>query len=251
MGELTRRRSAIAAAIVAGGVTLTACGGSGDEPAPTTSADLGAAATAPNPPTAGPITDPDALRAALLTAADLPPGFAPLPDPVADLGLDPAPDDGAADRPGTDPARCANVLDIVARQFPSAVTDAEGNFAGPGFTSIDVDAASYPGTGAADAFAVVQATFRECRAYRGADADGTPVQYRLEPLQQPPVGDASASVRVTTTSEGFTLVSDAVLAVVGSTVVQVVTTGPDPADSVVLNGLARTATERIRSAAGT
>ncbi len=55
------------------------------------------------------------------------------------------------------PHRCANVLDTVARQARGAVADAESNFSGPDFTSIDIDAASYPGSGAAEAFSTIQA----------------------------------------------------------------------------------------------
>ncbi|MGO4203103.1 hypothetical protein AB4Z09_15410 [Rhodococcus sp. TAF43] len=249
---MTRRRYPLVATVTTVttvavvGAVLSACGSS-DEPAPA-AVDLGPVVTAPaSAPGTGPITDSAVLKAALLTAADLPPGFAPLPDPVDDLGL--APDPGnATDRSRTDPTGCASVLDTVSRQVPGAAASAEENLAGPGFASVDVDAAGYAGTAAADAFATVQSTFRDCTTYTGTDFDGTPVQYRLDPLQQPAVGDASTAVRLTTTSEGFTLVSDAVVAVVGSTVVQVVATGPDAANGDLLTGLARTTTDRIRVA---
>ncbi|WFR70858.1 hypothetical protein P9209_15455 [Prescottella defluvii] len=170
----------------------------------------------------------------------------PARDP--DLGAQSDSDPGT-DRSTTNPTRCANVADTVARQVPGAVASAEENFTGPGFTSIDVDAAAYAGTGSADAFAAVQGTLRECTTFTGTDADGTSVQYRVEPLPQPTVGDASTAIRLTTTSGGFTLVSDVVLAVVDSTVVQVIATGPDGADGNVATDVARTTADRVHAAA--
>ncbi|WP_433605032.1 hypothetical protein [Prescottella agglutinans] len=247
MGRLTRTVAA-AAALVTLAAPLTACGDSPDEPNQSgpAAADLGPQVTAPQAPAVGPITDADALRAALPTAADLPTGFARLPavaDPTPQPGEEPEPD-----RSTTNPTRCANVADTVARQAPGAVVAAEENFTGPGFTSIDVDAAGYAGTGAADAFAAVQDTLRACTAFTGTDADGVSVQYRIAPLPQPVVGDAATAVRLTTTSEGFTLVSEVVLAVIDSTVVQVVATGPDGTDGALATGVARTATERLHAA---
>lgn len=252
MGRLTRVAVAVTAIAVTGG--LVACGssepesgsasGTGSTSAPS---DLGPVVTAPAQPATGPITDPAALRAALLTAPDLPVGFVALP--AAANPDDPA--DEAPAQPATNPTRCANVLDTIARQARGAAADAESNFSGPGFTSIDVDAASFPGTGAAEAFSTVQTTMRACTAYTGTDSEGVAVDYRVEPLAMPAVGDASTAIRLVTTSDGFSLVSDAVVAIVDSTVVQVVATGPDPIDGGVLDGLARAATQRIHAAAPT
>ncbi|WP_430333008.1 hypothetical protein [Rhodococcus sp. ACT016] len=243
MGRLTRVVAATTA-LVALGAPLAGCGSS-DEPT-ATHTDLGPEVTAPATASAGPVSDADALRAALPTAADLPTGFARLPataDPTTQPGDDPAPD-----RSTTNPTRCANVADTVARQVAGSVASAEENFTGPGFSSIDVDAASYTGTGAADAFAAVQDTLRECTTFTGTDADGTAVQYRIAPLPQPAVGDAATAVRLTTTSEGFTLVSDVVLTVVGSTVVQAIATGPDGMDSDLATRVAHTTAERVHAA---
>ncbi|WP_254699223.1 hypothetical protein [Rhodococcus sp. SGAir0479] len=237
---------AAAAAALSLAVLLTACGSEESDPAP--AADPAPEVTAPATPAAGPITDGNALRAALPTTADLAPGFAVLPDTPDDpAGRDA---DDATDASSTDPARCANVLDTIARQSPGAVATAEQNFSGPGFTSIDVDAASYAGSGAADAFAAVQASVRTCTTFTGTDALGTAVEYRVEPLARPDAGDAAIAFRVTTTSEGFTLVSDAVVTSVDSTVVQVVTTGPDALAGDDTTVLARTTAQRVHAAAG-
>ncbi|MFC9518492.1 hypothetical protein ACFTSD_22395 [Nocardiaceae bacterium NPDC056970] len=249
MGRLTRAAVAATAIALAGG--LVACGTSDPEsgsPPVSSSApsDLGPAVTAPAPPAAGPIIDPAALRAALLTAPDLPVGFVALPGAP---GTDAAADDDGTAPSTTNPTRCANVLDTIARQARGSVADAESNFSGPGFTSIDVDAASFPGTAAAEAFSTVQTTMRQCVAYTGTDGEGVVVDYRIQPLAMPTVGDASTAIRLVTTSDGFSLVSDAVVAVVDSTVVQVIATGPEPIDAGVLEGLARSSTERIHAAA--
>lgn len=248
MGRVNGGAAATATLTLA--VVLAACGSPDDEP--TSTANVPPEVAAPATPGAGPITDENALRAALPTAADLAPGFAALPDTPgeptggADAGADSGP---AADASSTEPARCANVLDTVARQVPGAVGAAEVNFSGPGFTTVDVDAASYADRGAAEAFAAVQTTLQDCATFDGTDALGTAVEYRLEPLGPPEAGDAATAFRVTTTSEGFTLVSDAVVTVVDSTVVQVVTTGPDALTGDDSAALARTTAERVRAAA--
>lgn len=244
MGRLNG--SAAATAVLAVGALLAACGSASDDQAPTAGAVP--EVTAPPTPAAGPITDAAALRSALPGTADLAPGFAALPE----TGEDPAQSGtgDATDASSTNPTRCANVLDTIAKQAPGAVSSAEENFSGPGFASVDVDAASYDGNGAAAAFATVQATVRDCTTFTGTDALGTAVDYRIEPLEQPAAGDASTAFRATTTSEGFTLVSDAVVTIVDSTVVQVVATGPDAFAAGDTAALARTTAQRVHAAAG-
>ncbi|MGW6694697.1 sensor domain-containing protein [Rhodococcus sp. NPDC054953] len=231
------------AALIGSAAVLTGCGGDDRDaalPAVTTVA-------APAAPADAPTLDPARLPAALLTVADLPAGFAALPDPVTDLGLPPASEDPQPDRSSTDPRECAAVLAPIADQVPGAAAHAAARFAGPAFSSVDTDAASYSGIGAAQAFGTVQATFAACAEYAGTDADGVAVQYRLGGLDQPTVGDASVAVRLETSSDGFTMISDTVLAVVGGTLVQVTATGQQPIEPSVLTDLARTAVERLRT----
>ncbi|WP_246098028.1 sensor domain-containing protein [Rhodococcus spelaei] len=204
--------------------------------------------TAPATPNAGPVADAARLQAALLTAADLPAGFVALPDPVRDLGLPPATAAAGADKSSTTPQACAEVLREVADQSPGSLTRAAVRFGGPSFTSIDTDAASFPATGASQAFTRIQSTLTQCTEYRGTDADGVQVGYRLGGLDQSKVGDASTAVRLTTASDGVTMTSDVVIAMVGSTVLQVVASGQQPVEPEVLTGLASTAVDRIRGA---
>ncbi|MFD1813023.1 sensor domain-containing protein [Rhodococcus gannanensis] len=220
---------------------LTACVGDGEDTAPSSALTTVAAPTA----TTASSLDDAGLRSALLDVADLPVGFAPVADPVDDLGLPPAAETSESDRSSTDPAACADVLAPIADQSPGATARATSRFSGPDFTSIDTDAAAYPD--AAAAFTAVQTTLTACSEYSGTDADGVDVTYRLGGLDQAPVGDASTAFRLTTTSEGFTMVSDTVIAVVGGVVVQVTATGQDPIDPAVLSDLARTAADNLRS----
>ena len=219
---------------------LVACGGD-------TAASLPPLTTAA-PPTAttaaGSFYDA-ALRAALLGQADLPVGFVPLPDPVDDLGLPPASESAESDLSSTEPRVCADVLAPISDQAPGATAQAVARFTGPDFASIDTDAAAYADAGAA--FAAVQRTLAACTEYSGTDADGIAVTYRLGGLDQPSVGDASIAVRLETGSEGFTMVSDTVIAVVDGVVVQVTATGQDPVDPGVLTALARTAAENLHA----
>lgn len=236
-------RYSVAAAVVLAIVPVVAgCGadeqGGATLPPVTTARVPAASATAP--------PDEARLRAALLGVSDLPAGFAAVPDPERDLGLPPAPDAAASSRSTTDPTACASVLAEVADQVPGASARAAARFAGPDFAGIDTDAAGYSGSGAVDAFGRIQQTLTGCGTYSGTDADGVPVTYRLGGLDQHAVGDASVAVRLVTTSEGVTMVSDAVIAVVGGVVVQVVASGQRPVDPTVVAGLARTAVDRLR-----
>ncbi|WP_231496553.1 sensor domain-containing protein [Rhodococcus sp. UNC363MFTsu5.1] len=228
---------------------LAGCAGSDGGESPTSLPPLPARATAAATAGAGPITDPARLKAALLTTTDLPTGFAPLADPVQDLGLPPAPEYDAADRSSTDPQACAAVLREVADQAPGSTARAVARFGGPDFTSIDIDAASYPDGGAAAALNRVQDTLSGCTEYRGTDADGFEVQYRLGGLDQPAVGDASVAVRLLTSSDGVTMTSDVIIAQVGSTLVQLVASGQQPIGQDLLTRLARTAADRVGAAA--
>lgn len=235
---------AVAATVCA----VAACGSDDTSSAPAL-ASLGPAVAAPQPPTAPPVTDGNALRAALLTAGDLPTGFAPLVDPTQDLGLPPAPESDEPDKSRTDPPACSLVLAPVADQQKGAAAQAVSRFGGPNFASIDIDAASYQDV--ATAFAKVQERFGQCTKYSGTDADGVAVDYRLGGREQSGVGDASTSVRVVTDSSGITLTSDVVVAVVGSTVIQVSATGTDPVDPNVLTGVAVKQVDRLRGKPGT
>ncbi|MFD4181918.1 sensor domain-containing protein [Rhodococcus sp. NPDC058514] len=242
------RTTRVAACALAALPLFAACAGPGGEEAATSMPPLPAPVAAQQPSASGPITDPDRLRAALLTAADLPTGFAPLADPVADLGLPPAPEYDAADRSSTDPRACASVLRELADQASGSAARAVARFGGSDFTSIDIDAASYPDGGVAQALARVQETFSGCTEYRGTDADGFAVQYRLGGLDQPAVGDASTSVRLLTSSDGVTMTSDVVIIQIGSTLVQLVASGQEPIGPDLLTRLARTAADRVRGA---
>ncbi|MFH5210802.1 sensor domain-containing protein [Antrihabitans spumae] len=231
---------------VCAAVSVVLVGCSDDQPTPSQTVDsLGAVVAAPTAITAPPITDSAALRALLLTRADLPPGFSPLADPTIDLGLPPAPD--GPDKARTDPAQCSAVLEPLAAQRTGATADGAARFAGPDFTSIDVDAASYSIDAAADAFTRVQQTLRECASYSGTDADGVAVDYRIGALDQPTSGDASTAFRILTESDGITLTTDAVLTIVGSTVVQLTASGQEPIDPAVLTGLVARQVDRLRT----
>jgi hypothetical protein len=201
--------------------------------------------SAPSPATGPPITDSAALAADLLTAADLPVGYASL-----DLPTDPAATAGDADvdRASTDPADCAQVLAPITTQVPGALAQASAHYGGPGFAGIDVDAASYPADRTGAAFDSVQQRLGRCTTYDGTDADGYAVEYRVADLPMPGVGDASRAVRVTTTSEGLTLISDVVIAVAGSTLFQLAATQQIPIDGATLAELAQAQADRLRSA---
>lgn len=224
-----------------------AAGCSSAEPSQAT-APVPTAVAAPDPLLGGPITDSGVLTSSMLSLGDLPDGFSTIADPVRDLGLDPAPDYDSPDKSSTDPAACAAVLAPVSDQLGGAASSAVVRFSGPNFSSIDEDAASYTGTEAAEAFESVQQAWAGCAEFSGTDADGVSVEYALAGREQPQIGDASSSIRLTTSSAGFTLISDVVVAVVDSTVVQIVVSDQGGLESETVTAVAQAAADRIRTA---
>lgn len=202
----------------------------------------------PAAPLSGAPLDRDALQRAALTLSELPAEFDVVPDPVDDLGLAPAPESSEADKSSTDPAVCAQVLAPIATQAAGSVADLSDMFTGPDFTSIDQDSASYAdGAAAAAAFEKLQTTLAACTEYSGTDADGTTITYRVGGSSAPNVGDASFAFRIITESGGFTLVADAIVAAVGTTLTQVSATAPSPIAPDVLQSMASAAADRLRA----
>lgn len=249
---ITTRIAVATLAGIAVAASATACSGNDSDnaaPAPSGPA-LRPSVTAPPTASAPPISDAVKLAASLLTAPDLPAGFTPIDTPGQDPAEPAGPDADKSDKSRTEPKECAAVLSPVSDQQAGSVSRAVSRFTGPDFSSIDIDAASYPAPGGAGAFARVQQLFGSCRSYSGTDADGISVQYALSSIDQPVAGDASVAVRATTRSEGLVLTSDVVVAVVGSTVVQISATGQQPIDPAVLTSIATKQVDRLRGAPG-
>ncbi|MFE7747116.1 hypothetical protein [Nocardia sp. NPDC057455] len=195
------------------------------------------------PATTGPQTDSARLRERLLSDADLPAGFAALAPP-ADAGS------GATGASPTNPAECGKVLAPLGAQRPGALAQASTQYAGPNFSSIDIDAASYPADRVAGAFSDVQEILRRCAHYSSAEGSDIPMDYRIGGLVQPPVGDAAASFQVRTTSDDLTLRSSTAIVQVGSTLVQVAITAPEAVDPAVLSALTAAQVRRLQGVAG-
>ncbi|MEV6326027.1 hypothetical protein AB0M45_33400 [Nocardia sp. NPDC051787] len=198
---------------------------------------------AATPVTVAPETDSDRLRDRLLGDADLPSGFTALP-PRADAGMAPT------DASPTNPAECAKVLTPLGAQQPGALAQASTQYAGPNFSSIDIDAASYQQDALTGAFSAVQEMLRRCAHYSGADATDIAVEYRIGGLAQPAAGHAAAAFQVRTTSEGLTLGSSVAIVQVGSTLVQVAVTAPEAVDPGVLSALTAAQVRRLNGVAG-
>ena len=242
------RRSLLALGLTATAALFVVTGcGSDDSPGADTTTQVSAPqvglapfTAAPAAPLSGAPLDRDGLQRAALTLSELPADFDIVPDPVDDLGLAPAPENSEADKSSTDPAVCA--------QAPGSVADLSDMFTGPDFTSIDQDSASYAdGTAAAAAFEKLQTTLAGCAEYSGTDADGTTITYRVGGASDPNVGDASFAFRIITESGGFTLVADAIVAAVGTTLTQLSATAPSPIAPDVLHSMASAAADRLRA----
>jgi len=220
-------------------VCLSACASSHTEAA----SDLGPVVDPPRI-TAPPITDSAELQAKLLAPADLPTGFTHLEDGSGSNGAT------TPDLSRTDPAQCSNVLRPVGDQFSGAISRATTSYSDPNFASIDIDAASYADDGAAQAFSSIQQLLRQCTEYSGTDADRNSLNYRIDKFQQPPIGDASAAFEVRTSSQGMSLYSAATLIMVGSSVVQIAESAPQPIDSSAFHDLAERQVHRFKGIQG-
>ncbi|MGO4616545.1 hypothetical protein AB4305_26950 [Nocardia sp. 2YAB30] len=200
---------------------------------------------AASPVTAVPESDPERLRGLLLGGANLPPNFTALP-PRTDVP------EGAGDAASapTNPAECAKVLTPLATLRPGALAQASIQYAGPNFSSIDIDAATYPSEALAEVFSDVQAMLRRCTRYSGVDATDIPVDYQVGGLAQPPAGDAATAFQVRTSSDGMTLSSSVAIVQVGGTLAQVAVTAPEPVDPGVLSDLTTAQVRRLQGVAG-
>ncbi|MEU2123743.1 hypothetical protein [Nocardia niwae] len=218
--------------------------GSGDRAAsgPPELPPLGPVVTAA-PVATGPETDAAGLRQRLLSDTDLPAGFTALPSP-ADTGA------GATGSSPTNPAECVKVLAPLGAQYPGASAQASTQYAGPNFSSIDIDAASYPPGAVAAAFTQAQDLLRRCAHYTSVDGSDIAVDYRIGGLVQPPVGDAAAPFQVRSTSDDLSLGSSVAIVQVGSTLVQVAVTAPETVDPEVLGALTAAQVRRLQGVAG-
>ncbi|GAA5075037.1 hypothetical protein [Nocardia iowensis] len=241
MDGVTRGRGLLLAVVTA--AFAAACGSS--ESAAPDSAELPplGPVTAAAPVTGTPTADAARLREQLLTTANLPPNFTALPT-RADA---PA---GVKQTAPTDPAECATVLTPLGAQRSGALATAAVQYAGPSFSSIDIDAASFPNDAVASAFSDVQATLRRCTHYSGADATDIPIDYRVCGFAPPQAGDAVTAFEVRATSDGLTLHSSVAIVQVGSTLAQVAVTAPEPVDARVLSDLTAAQVRRLHGVSG-
>lgn len=187
--------------------------------------------------TGAPITDADRLRGLLLSPADLPRDFTPLPDNRPDATVT-----GASP---TKPAECARVLTPLVAQRPGAQASAAVQYAGPDFSGIDIDAASYSDAALPSAFADVQALLRRCTSY--SDTGDLEIGYRIGGLPKIDAGDAAAAFQLRTDSEGLSLYSAVAIVQVGNTLAQVSVTAQQPVDPGLLGDLTVAQVRRLRT----
>lgn len=273
---MSARAGLLAAGLAA--VLLAGCGSQdaaspGGAPSSAGAPASSVAAPAPLPPqaplpasTTGRVLGTDELTTALLPAALLPAGFAEDADPAAGpssaapsagpTSAAPVPDGSTSVVGSTTPPACGRVLDPVAGLVAGAAGQAQRSFTGAdAFTSVTEDVASWPGRGALDALAAVRDTAAGCAGFTSVDADGVPGTYTLGALDGLDTGDglgadAVTALRVVGTSQDVAAVFDVVVAVVGSTAVQLVVVGLDPLPGDQLRAVVTAATDRLRTAQG-
>ncbi|MFC8532281.1 hypothetical protein [Nocardia sp. NPDC057227] len=229
-------------------VALVVAGCGDDEPAAPAPSDglpsFGAPVTAAPVAGPGPAGSAELLNR-LLSSTDLPGSFTPLParDPGTGASTD-----------ATDPAACVAVLTPVAAQAPGARADAAVQYAGPDFSSIDIDAAAYAADGVGPALATVQRTLRECVGFTDAtppeNADDPSITYEVAPFDQPAAGDSSTAYQVLVRADELTLHSAVALVQVGDTLTQIAVTAPESVQPEVLSALTAQQVRRLRGIAG-
>lgn len=231
-----------AAAIIAVTVGCSSGDGGSDAAASGSEAPLTTVAAPPAGNAAAP-TD-DQLSGVLLTRTDLPVGFEPTPT-LADYGL---PEPEGPDLSTTQPAACGSVLAPVAVQVAGASGSAEASFTGGDFLTVDETIAGYASDAVPAAFDAIQATLLGCEQFSGTDADGVVVDYRVSGGPQLPdlaeSAEAVLTFRLSTTSEGITMVTDVVVAAVGNSILQLSAGGIDPIGDDIFSALTATAVER-------
>jgi hypothetical protein len=173
-----------------------------------------------------------ALRAALLSAADVPDGFTPTPAPPVE-------------KHGGDPARCVRVLDDL--EVSSASTDdvAEARvvFATPGaFAMIQEVIRRYPAGRAAAVLSATADTLAGCPEFTVSYADGSVLTGTVRVVTSSE--DRLAGV-VTVRATGFTLSENLMVRRVGDILVVLGHTGPEPSDLARTSALMERALDRL------
>ncbi|MFF0542349.1 hypothetical protein ACWEQ0_11545 [Nocardia thailandica] len=240
MDRVTRAVGAALAGCAVLGVSACGADEDTDTPAPPPAPPALGAAVPAAPGVGVSIPDSALLAAGLLGTTDLPSDFTALPPRTGSSVAS-----GAEVAPTT-PAECAKILVPLAAQYPGSTAAAQATYAGPDFSSIDIDAAAYPDAALAPAFASFQALVSRCASYSGADGTGIHIEYRAGALPQPPAGDASTAFQVNTSSEGLTLYSAVSLVQVGNTLVQIAVTAPSAVEPGVLTDVTAAQVRKLR-----
>lgn len=250
-------RRNVVLAVLAAGILLAGCGGSGggkSDPTATTVSDPVLVVTAttlvPTPTTAPPTSTPaplptatsapatptrdpvvlNSLAAIALAQEDVPAGYVPTP-------IEPSePERGPCGHPHFE--RADNKLGEVEVQF-------QASDLGPFIIQSLVE---FPQADAADAFAYARASF-DCSEWTSTEADSAPTTYRVAPLEAAPASDESFAVRVELDIEGVgTLTTDTVYLRVGMLISMVGYATVDAPDPKLLDDLVQTAAAKMAAA---
>jgi hypothetical protein len=181
----SKKQAAISTPASASAATATA--------RPATSA--GAGGTALQPSTATPVPDPSIearLHAALLTLADMPPGW---------TTTDPSPGSGAAS------ADFCGVPSVESQELGKVEADFQGGQLGPFFT--EELAQIKPGVAKSQLDALAQA-LPGCQPQTETQDDGSALTYRVSPLAFPTLGEQTVAVRLKVDGSLLPIEGDAV-----------------------------------------
>lgn len=218
--------------VAVGLVCAVVVGGCGVIPAD----PVGVASTKAGAPTAAPVKA-KALSAAqakraLLTLADMPPGW---------TREKPKPDDGDDD-PVT-PKRCAAVFDRIDQRKPLA--EAKISFtAGDLGPSLEHTVTGWPSSQVPVLKQIARA-LKQCPKFTSRSKDGSSITIQASALSFPNLGDRTLAFRMKARSRGITIVLDAVYIAKGNNGIALVVVGLQPVRGATLVQVARAAVNRL------
>ena len=197
---------------------------------------VGVASTKAGAPTAAPVkakaVSAAQAKRALLTLADMPPGW---------TQEKPKPDDGDDDT--VTPKRCAALFDTIEKRKPLA--EARASFtAGDLGPSLEHSVTGWPSSQVPVLKQIAQA-LKQCPKYTSRSKDGSSGTIQSSALSFPNLGDRTLAFRMKARTKGFTVVLDVVYIAKGNNGIMLLVSGLQPVGGATLEKLARAAVNRL------
>lgn len=179
------------------------------------------------------------IDAALLTASDLPSGWAESPAEA---------DEDSEDT--IEPTRCQDVIAALDVDSDDAAAEGEANFnkGGAFGTIMSETISSYADEVDADVVQKIADAFSECPSFTSTDADGEVSQVTVSPMSFANLGDQTLAVAMSFESSMFTVSVNVAYVVIGHNVLALIHGGVGGSDGAELEKLAKLAVSKLEDA---